>query len=514
MIKKNAMILLAVLVLGMFTATAAYGEKGVDWLQEKNILPPPLSAPKVWGEVRGDHLVLNWNQIKDVRLKGYKVVISKNNPNPSYPADGYLCFITDRSQTQKVIDNSEAYSQGDFGDFLIPGEPYYFSVTAVYQGENVSGNAVKMTFSKVVATPEPKPKEKAYAAPQVTGKVSSGKIKLEWQPIEDTRLKGYKVVISKDNPNPSYPADGYLSYITDASRSDLWVDNSQPYKDGDFGKYLTEGKSYYFSVTAVYGEKSVAGNAVQLKYPVPKVEVKPEPKPEPKPKPKPEPGPVEGTFNAWVEGNVIKASWDKVDSDDLKGYKVVISEKNSNPKYNQDGWLYWITDRNKTTAVIDNKTAYSGGDICGYLQPGKQYYFSVTYVYKNSKVAANAVRLTTPAEMHYQQPPEYVKPVITEIFAEGNAIDFNIVIHWSWDGNDDGYFKGFKVEVADQETGQKTYHSVGKDVKAFTLYCSCHDKNPKVEPYREYIVKIIAIYHDKHVYSEPTRKLRTFGNTS
>jgi hypothetical protein len=513
MVKKNALILLAILILGMFTATAAYGEKGVAWLQEKNILPAPLAVPKVWGEVRGDHVVLKWQQIEDERLQGYRVVIAKDNPNPSFPADGYLCFITDGSETQKVVDNSEAYSSGDFGDFLVPGERYYFSVTAVYKGEMVAGNVVKAIFPKVVATPDPKAIEEAYIAPQVTGKVTDGKIKLSWQPIKDPRLKGYKVVISKGNPNPSYPKDGYLSFITDVSRTYMWLDTSQSYKEGDFGKHLVAGKSYYFSITAVYGDKSVAGNVVKLKYPAPKVDVKPEPKPDPKPDPKPQP-PSVSTFKAWAEGDIIKLSWEKGEGNNLKGYKVVISEKSSSPKYPENGYLYWITDSNKTTAVVDNKSAYSGGDIYGYLKPGNTYYFSVTYVYKDRNVAANSVKLMVPSGMHSPAPPNYVKPVITEILDQANALNYNIVVRWTWGGTMDDYFKGFKAEVTDHESGKKSYVHLGKDARELTLYCSCHNKEPKVEPYNEYTVRIIAIYQDRHEYSEPTRRLKTFGNTS
>ncbi|NLV35972.1 MAG: S-layer homology domain-containing protein, partial [Clostridiaceae bacterium] len=50
-------------------------------------------------------LVVRWNNIASSKLKGYKVVISKNDSTPSYPDNGYLYYITDANKTYAVIDN-------------------------------------------------------------------------------------------------------------------------------------------------------------------------------------------------------------------------------------------------------------------------------------------------------------------------------------------------------------------------------------------------------------------------
>ena len=80
----------------------------------------------------------------------------------------------------------------------------------------------------------------------------------------------------------------------------------------------------------------------------------------------------------------------------MQGYKVVISKNNPNPKYPDDGYMYWITDRNQNFAVIDTVTQYTGGDFGKYLKPGEKYYFSITAVYTDSKVSGNVVQLTCP----------------------------------------------------------------------------------------------------------------------
>jgi hypothetical protein len=106
---------------------------------------PPCESPHVTGIAENFSIRLDWDIITDSRLQGYKVVISKNNPNPKYPDDGYMYWITDRNQNFAVIDTVTQYTGGDFGKYLKPGEKYYFSITAVYADSKVSGNVVQLT---------------------------------------------------------------------------------------------------------------------------------------------------------------------------------------------------------------------------------------------------------------------------------------------------------------------------------------------------------------------------------
>jgi ABC-type phosphate/phosphonate transport system substrate-binding protein len=79
-------------------------------------------------------------------MQGYKVVISKNNPNPKYLDNGYMDWITDGNLSYAVINAATQYNGEDFGKYLKPGEKYYFSITAVYNDSKVSGNVVQLTF--------------------------------------------------------------------------------------------------------------------------------------------------------------------------------------------------------------------------------------------------------------------------------------------------------------------------------------------------------------------------------
>jgi PKD repeat protein len=107
-----------------------------------------------------------------------------------------------------------------------------------------------------------------HEIPQVTGTTENGKIRIDWNVIANPCLQGYKVVISKNNPNPKYPDDGYMFWITDRTRNYAVISRTEHYNGSDFGGYLHPGESYYFSVTAVYSDTKVAGNTVLLEYPV------------------------------------------------------------------------------------------------------------------------------------------------------------------------------------------------------------------------------------------------------
>lgn len=223
----------------------------------------------------------------------------------------------------------------------------------------------------------------AYIKPKVSGNVSGSKIILKWNRIDDERLQGYKVVISKNNSAPKYPDDGYLYWITDKNTTSAVIDNRTAYNNGDFGQFLTSGQGYYFSVTAYYSDKKVPGNAVYLKYPGASNSDTSSGYTKPK---------VSGS----IDGSSIILRWNKINDERLQGYKVVISKNNSAPKYPDDGYLFWITDKSRTSAVVDNSSKYNGGDFGGYLSRGEKYYFSITAVYSDKKVSGNVIRLEFP----------------------------------------------------------------------------------------------------------------------
>jgi PKD repeat protein len=133
---------------------------------------PVHTIPAITAEVSGSAVVMNWQQIDDTDFLGYKVVVSKSNPNPAYPGDGYIFWITDRTDTSATLDTGNTYNGGDIGGHLVPGETYYFSVTALYQPYTpVAGNAVRLTFPGGV-TPTPTgtvPPDQPVALPDQSG---------------------------------------------------------------------------------------------------------------------------------------------------------------------------------------------------------------------------------------------------------------------------------------------------------------------------------------------------------
>lgn len=218
---------------------------------------------KVTGKVSDGKVVLNWTPVTGSGFHYYKVVISKNVSNPKYPEDGYLCYFSDINKTSCVIDKSSGYNGGDFGGKLVPGQKYYFSITAVFDNRKIVGNAVQLTYPGINTSSA----VSSSSTVKVTGKVVDGHVVLNWSPETGSGFHYYKVVISKDVSRPRYPDDGYLYYYSDISETSCVIDNSSAYNGGSFGEYLVPGQKYYFSITAVFDDRKIVGNAVQLTYP-------------------------------------------------------------------------------------------------------------------------------------------------------------------------------------------------------------------------------------------------------
>ncbi len=109
--------------------------------------------------------------------------------------------------------------------------------------------------------------DEEYTAPAVSYEVTeNGHIRVMWQAIEHPDLKGCKVVLSKSNSSPAYPADGYLVWITDKSRTSHTVKAGDSYQNGDLGGSVKSGVTYYISVTAVYKNDKVRGNSMPVEF--------------------------------------------------------------------------------------------------------------------------------------------------------------------------------------------------------------------------------------------------------
>lgn len=208
---------------------------------------------------------VSWDRIIHSDLRGYRVVVSRYDSTPSYPENGYLYYFTDVYRTYADINNSTRYTNGDFGDYLASGSWYYVSVTAVYKnGINVPGNAVRVQYKKGWSD------DTNYQTPQLTATSDSSGVHLSWSGVSSSRLICYKVVVSRYNSDPTHLDSGWLYTIygnNAADRTDVVVDNSKVYNDGDFGKYLVPGYKYYFRVVAVYQNDVIKGsNVLRLEY--------------------------------------------------------------------------------------------------------------------------------------------------------------------------------------------------------------------------------------------------------
>lgn len=110
------------------------GKGGIGGIM-KEIEEKEYPAPSVSGRISGSRVVLSWNRIDAPGFRGYKVVASRDNPSPKYPEDGYIGHITNPDVTSYTVKHN-----------VKAGESYYFSVTALYEGDVcVAGNAVRLT---------------------------------------------------------------------------------------------------------------------------------------------------------------------------------------------------------------------------------------------------------------------------------------------------------------------------------------------------------------------------------
>jgi hypothetical protein len=97
-------------------------------------------APLLQSQIVDGKLVLNWSEVSGSGFKYYKVVVSKYDSTPAYPENGYLYVISDINNTNAVIKYDIKYSNGDFGQYISPGENYYFAITAVFDNCKLTSN--------------------------------------------------------------------------------------------------------------------------------------------------------------------------------------------------------------------------------------------------------------------------------------------------------------------------------------------------------------------------------------
>jgi cell division protein FtsL len=283
---------------------------------------------------------------------------------------------------------------------------------------------------------EPKPvvtKPVEQTEPKLQVYLKESALKLIWTKDTSSNFQGYKIVISKGDTTPSYPDNGYLTYITDRYTTGIMLDNSTSYTDGDFGSVLAADTYYYFAVTYVYKDKKVTTDAVKFKTPSTFNNTSTEPLP-----------PESLTLEVIPKDTGFKLLWTKEPSDQLQGYKVVISKNNPTPSYPDDGYLKWITDRNMNYIYVDNKTLYNGGDIDGYLEADTNYYVSITYVYNDEKITTQPVLVLTPSTL-YKPGSE---PTLNVENIDVNSTIYGSTVKLIWTKETNSTLQGYKVVIS------------------------------------------------------------------
>lgn len=206
-------------------------------------------TPQVSATTQDDKIILHWTGMDATDFLYYKVVLSKSDSTPSYPDNGYAAVITSSTTTGYELEAGDSYNGGDLGGTIKAGQTYYAAITAVYNDKKITGNVITITI------PENDNDEESYIRTPILSKAvayESG-LKLNWTKCDVNNFKYYKVVLSKYNEAPSYPDDGYVTYITDINDTDFVIKEGQAYQGGDIGGTLESERKYYVSITAVYG---------------------------------------------------------------------------------------------------------------------------------------------------------------------------------------------------------------------------------------------------------------------
>ncbi len=344
--------------------------------------PPELIQPRIGAIVKDDgSILLSWDKIDHQYLKEYRVVISNLDPNPNYPDNGYLKVISTTDSNSLLIDNSLQYSGGDFGGYLERGKGYYFAVTAVYSINDKeyysTSDAIRLIYNGPTGNPT-----NFLPIPTITKITSNSEgVNVQWDKINDNRLVGFYIVIGK-NYLPVFPSSGYIAFVDKDSTSYL-INNSIPYKKGNFGEYLEYGEKYYFSVVAEYKGGYYRSAAVYQQTYV---------------------GPLPPTdkylqLKAYSTPGGIILNWNRINDSRLYGYKVVISSTKENPRYPDDGWYLDVVndrgefDRNIGSVIIKGDRENNKGDFTK-LEKGKKYYVVLVGLLKDGKyIHSNAVEV-------------------------------------------------------------------------------------------------------------------------
>ncbi|QUI23411.1 S-layer homology domain-containing protein [Vallitalea pronyensis] len=133
-----------------FSITAVYKDNKTYGNAIQLTMPAAMGdedyTTKIQGNVTDQGVNLQWNEAKKEGFKYYKVVIAKHDATPIYPDNGYMFCYSNRGKTSALITTHNKYHHGDFGNYLQPGESYYFSITTVYTHGKYASNVIRLTY--------------------------------------------------------------------------------------------------------------------------------------------------------------------------------------------------------------------------------------------------------------------------------------------------------------------------------------------------------------------------------
>ncbi|MFH0805147.1 MAG: hypothetical protein V1916_03050, partial [Patescibacteria group bacterium] len=173
-------------------------------------------------------------------FKYYKVVRSETNANLKYPDDGYIAVK----------------SKGDLSHrdtSAVNGTAYYYRICAVGTVTACS-NVAQVTAINENVPP---------AAVTASGSYAAGTLTLSWTVSAVLDFKYYKVAWSPTKSEPAYPADGYLSAVTNAATASF-TDSGSKVGTRSAAVDLATGTHYYRVCVVDTADQVTCSNTVTL----------------------------------------------------------------------------------------------------------------------------------------------------------------------------------------------------------------------------------------------------------
>lgn len=254
--RAEAATLLARLII---EEKVTFDEEKVVFDEENEVVS--AKHPQLEYDIREDDVLLEWTPVEEDDFKYYKVVLSKYDSSPAYPENGYAACISGTENNKYEVYNGCSYSSGDFGGTVKAGETYYASITAVYNDGKYTSNVIQI---KVPG--EYEEEDELDKVPYLEYGIIDDSLVLEWNQTEDSGFKYYKVVVSKGDSTPSYPENGYLTYISDVTDTREVIKEGQYYNSGDID-ILKSGEKYHIAITAVYHSGKYTSNVITVEMP-------------------------------------------------------------------------------------------------------------------------------------------------------------------------------------------------------------------------------------------------------